>query len=158
MTLQEFTVLCVVAHDSGRSLNELSALRRSGKSWSQVIKDLKGPLWDILLHGSARYRLKPVEPPEAGPETEQEILRLAQVMTLERLTGRGPAAIQRELDEGRDYAQLLAPNEGKSQPASVPSHNRHGRGKGWPPGLGDPGTPPASSGIIDSGGGRPSGR
>jgi hypothetical protein len=159
MTLEEFTVLCVVGHDSHQSLQGLEALRQSGKSWSQVIKDLKGSLLNLVVQGSIRYQLKARELDKMGgdPEAEADILRLAQVMTLERLTGKGPAAILRELDEGRDYARLLSPNAGRGNSPTAPPADRRGRRNGWPPGLGDPGTPPASSGFVETGGGRPPG-
>jgi hypothetical protein len=154
MTLEEFTLLAVVSHDSRKSPQDLETLRRSGKSWFQVIRDLKGTLWTLIAQGSERYPLKPAEIPQAGdnPEMEADILELAQVMTLERLTGRGPAAILRELDAGRDYAQLLSPNSEKRDSPTAPSRGRRDQRNGWPPGLGDPGAPPASSGIIDTDG------
>jgi hypothetical protein len=154
MTLEEFTVLAVVGHDSRKSPQDLENLRRSGKNWYQVIEDLNGPFWSLVVHGSKRYQLKAMEPAKTGdhPATEADILRLAQVMTLERLTGRGPAAILRELDAGRDYAQLLSPKPEKRASPTSPARDRRDLRNGWPPGLADPGAPPASSGIIDTDG------
>ncbi len=152
----------MVSHDTGKPVGETEKWRIQLGSWTEVIRTRGQYLKDIVFKGSARYNLEalPEFPSKEGlARCEARIAALAQVMTLERLTGKAPAVIARDMQAGKAFEDLLIaamPANPATAPAKRqqdgPPKDRH-REKG-PPGMGFDEPTPGGHGHVGSGLGR----
>ncbi|MGC8724649.1 MAG: hypothetical protein ACP5VF_12380 [Acidobacteriota bacterium] len=162
-SLVEFALAAELRHETGRPLQELEAEERAAGGWPAFLRKVGGSLAALLFQGGARYGLQPL--PAAAdavqaPAAEERLRLLAQVMTLERLTGDGPMAIRRELDSGSSFESLLQKNQPQTQES--PRRPAPGRGEGRRRdggqallGGGAIGPKPGNSGFVETGGAPP---
>ena len=120
-SLVEFALAAELRHETGRPLQEIRTEERAAGSWTALIRRLGGSFAALVFQGGARYGLEPL--PAAAdsvhsPAAEERIRLLAQVMTLERLTGDGPMAIRRKMDSGSSFESLLAKTQSKTEGGS----------------------------------------
>lgn len=157
MTVGRFAVLAMIAHYSGKTIQQIRAQKEKDGTWAAVVNSIGGDLSEIVFKGSDRYpmTLSLGGGVEGGPgAVERRVGLLAQILTLERLTGDGPGAILQKLVAGRSFRSLLTPTQ--PQPARPPAGRRDRRrggrrGPGGPGGLGDRTGPPESHGDIGMG-------
>jgi len=142
--LEEFSAMAMARRYSGRTLQEVRALRAAQESWAGVAREIGGPLEDLLFRGDARHPRVMADGTlgqSPAPPSDEEVVELAQVMTLERLTGLNPAAIRRDLNAGRAFESLLESVAQQSSP-SRPQEGKPGPAGGSPGGAGGSGGPP----------------
>lgn len=140
-SLDQFAVAAMVSHAAGKPVSEVEAAKRKLGSWTEAIRAQGGELADLVFKGSARYNLEALpEAPqkESLSSSEERIVTLARVMTLERLTGKGPAVIAREMQAGHAFEDLLMaamPANPETAPAKrqqedgPPQHHRGQKGQ-----------------------------
>ena len=162
-SLVDFALAAELRHETGKPLQEIRTEERAAGSWTALIRRLGGSFAALLFQGGARYGLEPL--PAAAdavkaPAAEERLRLLAQVMTLERLTGDGPMAIRRELDSGSSFESLLLKNQPQTQES--PRRPAPGRGEGRRRdrgqallGGGAIGPKPGNSGFVETGGAPP---
>lgn len=145
MTLEEFAILGMVRHYSGKSLEEILASKKDSGTWAAVIRDMGGELADLVFRGNTRYPMTMTLSKSGDGEpasVERRISLLAQVLTLERLKGDGPEAILQRLRSGQTFESMMVPPKPapRRQPRERPRHPG-GRGQSGPGGLGRAGNP-----------------
>jgi hypothetical protein len=139
----EFAVAGMVSHHEGIPLAAVVDSERKLGSWTAVLLRTQGALHDTVFRENPRYPLDSPPPGEGAspPNCDARIVELAEVMTLERLTARSPAALVKELGE-RPFEALLAQArpEAQSAPKGAPGSDRR---RGGAPGAheGPPGAP-----------------
>lgn len=154
MTVERFAVLAMIAHYSGKTIQQVQAQKEKEKTWTAVVRNLGGDLSDLVFKGSDRYPMTlslggGVEGSSAA--VERRVRLLAQVLTLERLTGDGPGAILQKLKAGRSFQSLLAPAQPRQVRPPAGRRGQHRGGRRGPGGLGDRMGPPESHGDIGMG-------
>ena len=144
LSAAEFAVAAMIRHQEGVSLAAVAESKKKLGTWTAVVNQSQGTLRDTVFKGNARYPLESPPPPDgAAPSNcDERIVELAEVMTLERLTGRSPAVLVKDLG-GRPFEALLAqarPGGAPGAPKSVPGGTRR---RGGAPGAheGPPGVP-----------------
>ncbi len=158
-SLDDFAVAAMVSHAAGTPVADAEARKSKLGSWAEVLRAQGGYLADLVFKGSPRYHLDPLPQKKDGDPSASEarILALARVMTLERLTGKGPGVILQEFQTGKTFEDLL---NAASQPETPPKRSkpegqprgRHGQG---PPGMGTQAPGPGGHGQVGEGeGGR----
>ncbi|MGA9751862.1 MAG: hypothetical protein WBS54_08745 [Acidobacteriota bacterium] len=160
-----FALAAELRHETGKSLQEIRTEERAAGGWTALIRRLGGSFAALVFQGSARYGLEPLPAADASvkaPAAEERIRLLAQVMTLERLTGDGPMAIRREMDSGSSFESLLAKTRSKTEegsPRPMPERGearRRNRGQALL-GGGPIGPKPGNSGFVETEGQPPAG-
>ena len=164
-SLVEFALAAALRHETGKPLQEIRTEERAAGSWPTLVRTLGGSFAALVFQGGARYGLDPLPAAADSAQVsaaEERIRLLAQVMTLERLTGDGPMAIRRELDSGSSFESLLLKNQPRTEerPRRSPPEREEGprRGRGQALlGGGPMGPKPGSTGFVETGGGIPPG-
>ncbi len=157
-TLGEFAVAAMISHAYGKPLSEVQEAKRKLGSWAEVVRNQGGYLYDIVFMGSARYRFEPLAGAASSKDAaggDRRLIELAKVMTLERLTGKAPSSIARDLREGKEFEALLMEAMPRSEitgkkPERDEPAKAHGRGNGPPRMEFDP-PPSENHGNIGSG-------
>lgn len=154
MTLRKFAVLGMISHYSGKTIQQVLAQKQKRGTWSAVVRGLGGDLADLVFKGNARYPLTlsagGADERGAGA-AERRVGLLAQILTIERLTGDGPVAILQKLKEEQSFESLLAPARPLQRRPPAERRGRRRGGHRGPGGLGDRMGPPENHGNIGIG-------
>lgn len=144
LSAADFAVAAMIRHQEGLSLAAVAESKKRLGTWTAVVSQAEGPLRHTVFKGNARYPLQSPPPPDgAAPSNcDERIVELAEVMTLERLTGRSPAVLVKELG-GKPFDALLAQARPGTQspPKGAPGGNNRRRGGAAGAHEGPPGVP-----------------
>ncbi len=153
MTLQRFAVLGMISHYSGKTIQQVLAQKQKQGTWEAVVRGFGGDLSALVFKGNDRY---PLTLSSGGTDeggrgaVERRVGLLAQILTLERLTGDGPGAVLQKLQAGRSFQALLDPPQPRQRKPPAERRGRPRGGRRGPGGLGNRMGSPESHGDIGS--------
>lgn len=146
VSLEEFALLGMLHSFSGKSLREIAELRGEKKSWTATAAALGEKVSGAVESGNREVGSSSSasdQAAEAKAASDDRLLLLAQVLTLERLTGKTAKTVLRELQSGQSFESLLGGRSSSQEPAERGGdHGVRGPSSGGHPSGGERGGPP----------------